>query len=179
LRINKDKTKEILEYIKNEKIGEISFENPEPNGNITVISRRMRRDEKDRENNRLRQQRFYKKGKPNGSLTATSQDSSSSSSNTKKYIKKKSKFKQADFDAFYEAYPKKQGEDKTLENWKKKLKENELPPLEKILKAIENQKEEKESKKRTGKFAPDWPMPQVWIKDGRWKDEVEIIEEFV
>jgi len=81
LRINIEKTEEILGYIKNEKIGEVSCENPKPNGNITIISRRMRKDEKDRELNRLRQQRFYDKNKPNGSLTPTSQHSSSSSSN--------------------------------------------------------------------------------------------------
>ncbi len=95
----------------------------------------------------------------------------------KKNSKKKApQFKQKDFDIFYQNYPKHQGEDKALENWKKRLKANSLPPLEELLDAIEKQKAEKENKRAMGKFVPEWPMPQVWIKDGRWKDEVEPID---
>jgi len=72
LRVTEDKALEILRYIQKEKIGDISSDLTEPNGYITVINRRMVRDEKDRENNRKRQQRHY-----NEELTPPSSSSSS------------------------------------------------------------------------------------------------------
>lgn len=58
-----------------------------PNGLITIRNRRMYREEKEREKNRLRQQRYYEKHKPNdapngksdGNLTPPSSSSSSTS----------------------------------------------------------------------------------------------------
>lgn len=149
------------------------------NGIVTVCNRRMFREEKERKNTRLRVQKYRDKEKGNGKSNApVTPPSSSSSSKKKKYIKKTRKFKQEEFDTFYKTYPKRQGKDKALENWKKKLKDNKLPPLEEILNAIKNQAEEKESKRQSGQFVSEWPMPQVWIKDGRWKDEVEKIERY-
>jgi hypothetical protein len=52
LRSSEDETKRIFEYIKLWKIGEILTDG---NGTVTVKSRRMVRDEKDREMNMLRQ----------------------------------------------------------------------------------------------------------------------------
>ena len=82
-----ERTKDILFVIKEEKIGNISVINSNPNTIITVISRRMARDEKDRENNRLRQAKHYDKTKPNANLTSIKQkpnipSSTSSSSPT-------------------------------------------------------------------------------------------------
>lgn len=85
LRTDENTAKTILEYLGKWKIGDVS-ENS--NGEITVISRRMARDEKDRENNAERQRRFKGKTQGNGSVTPPvteeSQDSSSSSSPSKK-----------------------------------------------------------------------------------------------
>lgn len=82
LRTDVSHAKQILTYIKSEKIGEISDNLTEPNAKITVVSRRMVREEKDREANRLRQQRYYKKNKPNaqpnGKVTPPSSRESSS-----------------------------------------------------------------------------------------------------
>ena len=49
------------------------------NGIITLCNRRMHRDEKDRKNNRIRQQRHRDKQKHNGEITPLSSSSSSSS----------------------------------------------------------------------------------------------------
>ena len=81
LRVYPEDAERILKYIESYKIGDISCD---ANGNLTVISRRMLRDEKDRENNCLRQKRHYEKKKPNGPITADSQTSSSSTSSSKK-----------------------------------------------------------------------------------------------
>ena len=73
LRVYPQDAERILSYIKSNKIGDVS---PTSNGNLTVISRRMLRDEKGRENNCIRQKRYYDKRKPNAPLTPTSQHSS-------------------------------------------------------------------------------------------------------
>ncbi len=87
LRSYQQDAERILKYIEKEKIGDVITDN---NGNITVMSRRMIRDEKDRENNTLRQRRFQDKKKYNASITEQSQRSSSSSSTSiqKKQAKK-------------------------------------------------------------------------------------------
>jgi len=73
-------TNRIIDYLLNEKIARGQRE---ANGYITLWSKRMVQDDKDREYNRLRQQRFQRKNKTNANITpditATSQRSSSSS----------------------------------------------------------------------------------------------------
>lgn len=69
----------------------------EPNGIITLTSRRMVREDKERELNRLRQQRFYdngKKRKPNANLTSPSSSSSSISSSKQRQIATQSSARQ-------------------------------------------------------------------------------------
>jgi len=87
LRVSKRKTMSILQYIKDEKIGEITGNLTEPNDSLTVACRRMVKEAKEKELNRLRQQRYYYKakpnGKPNGIPNAPSSSSSSSSSSRK------------------------------------------------------------------------------------------------
>jgi len=65
----------------------------ERNGIITLINRRMKREYKERENNKLRQQRYYQKHTSNENLTTSLSSSSSiSSSNKEKEILKKEKY---------------------------------------------------------------------------------------
>lgn len=85
LRVSQEDAKRIFDYINSWKIGEISVD---PNGNLTVQSRRMLRDEKDRVNNCLRQKRHYEKRKPNATPTGEPNIPSSSSSSEKKKSKK-------------------------------------------------------------------------------------------
>lgn len=83
LRVDATECDRILNYIEEWKIGDVSRNG---NGEVTLISRRMMRDDKDRELNRLRQERFRVKHFGNAditpSVTPLSQRSSSSSSSS-------------------------------------------------------------------------------------------------
>jgi len=87
LRVGKKQAMAVLEYIKTEKIGDVTFCNPK----VTVACRRMVRDEKKRKANRDKVARHREKQKPkcNHDVTASrarlsSSSSSSSSSSTSK-----------------------------------------------------------------------------------------------
>ncbi len=73
---------------------------------------------------------------------------------------------------FYEAYPKKAGRDEAWKAWQKRARDKELPPLETILKAIEDQKAWR-ANAAPGDFRPEWKDPVRWIKYGCWADETE------
>ena len=87
LRIDEDKAISMIDYIKKEKIGDVTFSVnvTDRNKNITVRNRRMFRDEKTRKDNKDRQQRFRNKQKRgyndenNADITPPSSSSSSSS----------------------------------------------------------------------------------------------------
>ncbi|MFH1984802.1 MAG: hypothetical protein ABIL58_23420 [Pseudomonadota bacterium] len=94
LRVDTQKAAELIGYIGREKIGNVSISGKpnsctnssdltEPNTRITVVSRRMQREEKERENNRIRQRRHYDKRKPNGEPNAPLTPPSSSSPSDK------------------------------------------------------------------------------------------------
>ncbi len=85
LRVPESKVNEIFGYIHLWKIGEVSRNG---NGDVTVMSRRMIRDEKDRELNMLRQRRHRSNAPVTPSVTPLSQLSSSSSSSSSSKQKK-------------------------------------------------------------------------------------------
>lgn len=72
------------------------------------------------------------------------------------------------FDAFYQAYPKKVGKDDARKAWNKKK-----PPLADVLKAIEQYKLTPQWNKDDGQFIPN---PSTWLNQGRWKDEIFVVE---
>ena len=89
-----DNANRIIDYLLDEKIADGKRE---ANGYITVVSRRMIRDDKDRELNRLRQQRYYYKTKPNANLTPpnrnlTGHSKSKSKNKSNKEIKNRGVF---------------------------------------------------------------------------------------
>ena len=88
LGVPKTKTLKIINYIKDNEIGEVFVRS---NGNITIISRRMQREEKEKLNNRERQKKHYHKHKSNKNLTPPS--SSSSSTSLKKKTREKEREK--------------------------------------------------------------------------------------
>lgn len=75
LRESLEKTFQLLQYIQKENIGNVSFSdnvtfsNVECNGNVTVSCRRMVKDAKLREQNRMRQKRFRGKKEDNEEVT--------------------------------------------------------------------------------------------------------------
>lgn len=93
LGVDSTRALSILIYIKSEKIGDIPENLTDSNANITqqitVICRRQVRDEKKRENNRIRQRKYYEKHKddaepnapPNGHRNSTSSSTSTTNTN--------------------------------------------------------------------------------------------------
>ena len=73
-----------------------------------------------------------------------------------------------EFLIFWDAYPVKIGKDKAADAW---LNRNEdRPPLEKILEAIKAQKAWRLN--AGSEFRPEWKHPTTWINQGCWADEI-------
>ncbi len=70
-----------------------------------------------------------------------------------------------DFETFWQAYPRKVGKLKAYQSFKKAIK---LTTLEKILTALEAQKQSEQWRKENGAFIPH---PTTWLNQGRWEDE--------
>ena len=94
--------------------------------------------------------------------------SSSSSSSKNKYTD--------DFLLFYNPYPIKKSKDKAFKYWKGLKRDKQLPELNILLNAIQQQSKEKEFKKSTGAFCPEWKHPSTWLNEKCWEDEVDLIE---
>jgi uncharacterized protein YdaU (DUF1376 family) len=99
IRASNDDVEDVIDEILTHKVADIKRE---PNGNITVVCRRMVRDEEYRQQNAERQRRHYKSvtqlSRSNNAIVTVPSSSSSSSSSSKnniytpKKISKKSKF---------------------------------------------------------------------------------------
>lgn len=85
--------------------------------------------------------------------------------NVKNY--KNNTYAQNEFETFYQAYPKHKAKGAALKAWKN-IK-GEMPPIDSILKAIEDQKRSEDWQKDNGQFIP---YPATWINQRRWEDEV-------
>jgi hypothetical protein len=140
-------------------------------------------EEKIREQNRVRQQRFRasKKEDSNAKVTGNADvtpgnaynaqsDPSSSSYATKKEKSKKKKpgsFPEGFLD-FWMAYPKKKGKRAAFNAWER-AKKNGLPDSEQLLLIIEKHVASSDWGKDNGKFIPN---PSTWLNQGRWDDEI-------
>jgi hypothetical protein len=71
LGVDNSKALDILKYINAENIANISANLTEPNGIISIVSRRMEADEKARAGNADRQRKHYHRHKPEQNLTPT------------------------------------------------------------------------------------------------------------
>lgn len=78
-----------------------------------------------------------------------------------------------DFEAYWKAYPKHTAKKAPFAEWEKAKKAGLLPPIKVILSAVENQKRARAQAAQTGKFYPEWPDPERWIKKMRWEDVPE------
>lgn len=78
---------------------------------------------------------------------------------------------QADFDAFWKAYPKKKAKGAALSAWNKL--NGSRPPLETLLSAIAAQRAGHDWQKDGGQFIP---FPATWLNQRRWDDEAGPIE---
>jgi hypothetical protein len=73
------------------------------------------------------------------------------------------------FEVFWKAYPRKTGKDAARKAFAKRNPSQEL--LDKMLAAIEQQKQSAQWQKNNGQFIP---LPTTWLNQGRWDDEVQI-----
>lgn len=74
----------------------------------------------------------------------------------------------SNFEKFWESYPIKKSKKKAFSIFQKIGEEN----FEKIFKAIEDQKKEREVFAKTGQFFPEWKHPTTWLNQECWNDEV-------
>lgn len=187
-RVGADKIIEILGYIKDHKIGDVEgldsvrflLDLTEINKNLThtltVTNRRMYREAKVRENNRLRQQRWYYKkmssGKPNADLTTLSSSSSSLDpplpplGGRKRTGKKSELIPLEGFDNFWSIWPKREAKVKAVEAWNRIAPDAELQ--EKILAAVRFQAKANGPLARERQYIP---YPASWLNGRRWDDE--------
>lgn len=132
------------------------------NSDVTLVNRRMLRDEKHRANTRLRVQRYRSNVPCNDDVTPPS--SSSSSSSKKKRV---CPFDMGTFTFFWTSYPRKVSKEEAKKAWAK-LKPN-AGLIEQIVEDV----------KRRTKFDPDWleeggkfiPYPATYLNRKRWEDE--------
>lgn len=73
------------------------------------------------------------------------------------------------FEVFWKAYPRKTGKDAARKAFARRNPSQEL--LDKMLAAIEQQKQSAQWQKNNGQFIP---LPTTWLNQGRWDDEVQI-----
>ena len=104
-----------LEAVKRCKFADLTIRD----GDLTLINRRMVRDEKARQGNANRQRRHYNNHKPNAGLTPPSHDSSSSSSSSSSKKEKDTSLADARFGEFWNVYPKKVDKQEALESWRR------------------------------------------------------------
>ncbi len=73
-----------------------------------------------------------------------------------------------DFESFWTEYPIKKEKNKALTYWKK-LK----PDIQIVQSALQIQINQKNQCDADGKFCPEFPYPERWIKNKRWEDEID------
>jgi len=142
------------------------------NGKITLINRRMQRDQKDRNHNRIRQDRFrqhqqseHSNATDNAKVTPPSSSSSSTSPSTSN---KKEKEKDTLFERFWVAYPKKKSKGDAEKAWSKIKPDEQL--LAAMLATIERAKTSDDWTRDQGKYIP---YPATWLNAKGWEDSFE------
>lgn len=74
----------------------------------------------------------------------------------------------AEFELFWEAYPKKRGKDAAFKAWEQRRKKRELPELSELLAALGEAKRTHDWSKEGGRYVP---YPATWLNQGRWADD--------
>lgn len=138
------------------------------NGIVTVLNRRMVRDEKERKSTRLRVKKFRNgqcNDSSNESVTPPSSTSSSSSPiKNNKYT--------PNFLKFYNLYPNKKEKKAAFKIWERL--NGQLPEISILLTAIQKQIDWR--KNANGEFRPEWKNPATWLNKGCWEDETNEVK---
>lgn len=138
------------------------------NGNVTLINRRMVRDENERNLTKLRVKRFREKKDVTQMKRKCNvvSSSSSSSSNNKKHIRKAAVFASDGFEKFWKEYPKKKSIGDAEKAWQKINPGEHL--IDEILSAVQRAKTSEDWSKDDGKYIP---YPATWLNRKGWLDE--------
>jgi hypothetical protein len=83
-----------------------------------------------------------------------------------------------EFLKFYQTYPVKKSKQAALKAWNKLQKDGDLPSIEIILGAIQDQSAERIRKKQSKQFCPEWKHPSTWLNQKCWEDETESCLEY-
>lgn len=111
--------------------------------------------------------KFQKLGFLDANVTPTRRHGVTPKAETETEAEKNRDRLMSDFTDFWSCYPKKIGKKYAVECWKKAS----LPPIEKILNSIEQQKKSIPWKQNNGRYIPN---PSTWINQGRWDDELPV-----
>ena len=140
------------------------------NGKITVVSRRMVRDEKGRDNNAYRQAKYRRKNKSNGRITDVAQMNNKDISFSALNSNNNQELVRSRFDKFWKLYPKKCGKKDAFNAFKSLDVNDDL--LGVILDDIESKKKSVQwfgsMKEDNGQFIP---LPANYLRNERWADE--------
>jgi len=82
-------------------------------------------------------------------------------------LKKDMRHSDAEFSLFWKEYPIKKEKPKALKQWEKTK-----PNVDTLLTALRKQIRYKKECDGNGKFCPEFPFAEKWIKNRRWEDEV-------
>jgi hypothetical protein len=102
-------------------------------------------------------------------LTHTNTYTNTNTNTDKNIVCKKEKYS-AEFLKFYAEYPNKKEKERAYKKWCMLKKAKKLPPLDRILLAVQTQKQWRTSAK-AGEFRPEWKHPATWLNGGCWEDE--------
>jgi hypothetical protein len=79
-----------------------------------------------------------------------------------------------EFEIFYNVYPHHKGREPAFKTFKKLKPNKEL--LDKMINAIDMQKQEKILEKQNTGFTANWRLPATWLNQKGWTDEIETTE---
>ena len=79
------------------------------------------------------------------------------------------------FDEFWSNYPVKKSKADAHKKWMKIKPDQNL--LDTMIKALQDQTEEKAAQKKLEGFAPNWKNPSTWLNQKCWEDEIYIPEQ--
>jgi hypothetical protein len=130
------------------------------NKNVTIINRRMLREEKQRKSTRLR---VRKHRVTQGSNTNVTHPSSTPSSPTPSSPLQYS----ANFLKFWKEYPRKEKKGDAFKAWKKA---KDKPPIIEMIEIIKVHAQTDQWNKKNGQFIPH---PASWINARQWEDEIK------
>jgi len=145
------------------------------NGKITLTSRRMSRDEKAREQTRLRQKRLRDKSDSNALEADLSQESDCVTSalhgegdgdKELRSSSSKSSYTQ-DFEKFWSVYPRKRSKGQAFRAWK--TIGASRPSVDELIMAVLDQCKWHDWIKENGKYVP---YASTWLNANGWEDEI-------